>query len=128
MSKHKYTTAICIVITIVTVIITAFFGVSSSFGMQKVQYQPAYENKLFDTSKVHSINIVVKESDWENLLDNALAKEYIPCSVVIDGETVKNVGIRTKGNSTLASIASSTSNRYSFKVEFDHYEKGQNYL
>jgi spore coat protein CotH len=128
MSKHKYTTAICIVITIVTVIITAFFGVSSSFGMQKVQYQPAYENNLFDTSKVHSINIVVKESDWENLLDNALAKEYIPCSVVIDGETVKNVGIRTKGNSTLASIASSTSNRYSFKVEFDHYEKGQNYL
>ena len=128
MSKHKYTTAICIVITIVTVIITAFFGVSSSFGMQKVQYQPAYENKLFDTSKVHSINIIVKESDWENLLDNALAKEYIPCSVVIDGETVKNVGIRTKGNSTLASIASSTSNRYSFKVEFDHYEKGQNYL
>jgi len=128
MSKNKYTTAICVVITIVTVLITAIFGVSSSFGMQIVQYQPAYENKLFDTSKVHSINIIVKESDWENLLDNALAKEYIPCSVVIDGETVKNVGIRTKGNSTLASIASSTSNRYSFKVEFDHYEKGQNYL
>ena len=128
MSKHKYTTAICVVITIVTVLITAIFGVSSSFGMQKVQYQPAYENKLFDTSKVHTINIIVKESDWDNLLDNALAKEYIPCSVVIDGETVKNVGIRTKGNSTLASIASSTSNRYSFKVEFDHYEKGQNYL
>lgn len=93
MSKHKYTTAICVVITIVTVLITAIFGVSSSFGMQKVQYQPAYENKLFDTSKVHTINIIVKESDWENLLDNALAKEYIPCSVVIDGETVKKMSV-----------------------------------
>lgn len=62
------------------------------------------------------------------MLDNPLTKEYIPCSVVIDGEKVKNVGIRTKGNSSLASIASSTSDRYSFKLEFDHYEKGKNYF
>lgn len=65
MAKNKHTTAVCVAITIVTVLITAVFGVSSSFGMEKVQYQPAYEQKLFDTSRVHSIDVVVNQSDWK---------------------------------------------------------------
>jgi spore coat protein CotH len=71
---------------------------------------------------------VVKDSDWEDMIANALTEEYIQGSVVIDGESVKGVGIRPKGNSSLSMIASSDSDRYSFKIEFDHYEKGKSYF
>ncbi|WP_293009796.1 CotH kinase family protein, partial [Oscillibacter sp. UBA6647] len=61
------------------------------------------------------------------MLDNASDKEYIAASVVLDGNSVKNIGLRTKGNSSLSSIVSSDSDRYSFKIEFDHYQTGQTY-
>ena len=83
-----------------------------------------YVEKLFDTKMVQSIDIVVDEDDWQNLLDNAQEKEYITCSIVIDGTALNNVGIRTKGNSSLSQV---TTDRYSFKVEFDHYDDAQNY-
>lgn len=81
-----------------------------------------YETKLFDKDSIMSINIVVDEEDWNDLLDHATAKEYIPCDIEINGETFKEVGIRAKGNTSLSQVASDdTTDRYSFKVEFDHY-------
>ena len=71
-----------------------------------------YVEKLFDTNMVHSIDIVVDEDDWQNLLDNAQEKEYITCSIVIDGTALNNVGIRTKGNSSLSQV---TTDRYSLR-------------
>lgn len=128
MSKHKYTTAICIAIVAVMLITTVVFMASSSLGMEIVHNEPAYVGSLFSTDRVHTIDIVVKESDWDGMLANALAEEYIQCTVVIDGKSVKGVGIRPKGNSSLSMIASSDLDRYSFKVEFDHYEKGKSYF
>jgi len=128
MSKHKYTTVVCIAIVAVMLITTVAFMASSSLGMEIVHNEPAYVGRLFSTDRVHTIDIVVKESDWDGMLANALAEEYIQCTVVIDGESVKGVGLRPKGNSSLSMIASSDSDRYSFKVEFDHYEKGKSYF
>lgn len=128
MSKHKYTTAFCIAIVIITLVTAIAFITSSRWGVEIVHSQPAYAEKLFDTSQVHTIDIVVKDSDWEGMLANAQAEEYIQCSVVIDGESVKGVGIRPKGNSSLSMVASSDSDRYSFKIEFDQYEKGKSYF
>ena len=81
-----------------------------------------YETKLFDKDSVMSINIVVDEDEWNDMLENATSKEYIQCDIVINGETFKSVGLRPKGNTSLSSVASDdTTDRYSFKVEFDHY-------
>jgi hypothetical protein len=98
-----------------------------SYGLAVFNTEPAYSSTLFDTSYVHSLDVIVDETDWQEMLDNALSEEYIPVSVVIDGEAVKNVGIRPKGNTSLSSIASSDSDRFSFKLEFDHYQYGENY-
>jgi len=76
---------------------------------------------------VHQIDLAVKESDWESMLENALSEEYISCTAVIDGEKFSNVGIRPKGNSSLNTVASSESDRYSFKLEFDHYDGSSTY-
>lgn len=54
-------------------------------------------------------------------------EEYSACSVVIDGESYKNVGIRGKGNISLSSVAAMGSSRYSFKTEFDKYDGTKSY-
>lgn len=85
-----------------------------------------YKSELFDTSKIISVNIIMDEADWEEMLADATAEEYYRCDVEINGEMFYNVGIRPKGNTSLTSIASDpTTDRYSFKLEFDKYEDGQ---
>lgn len=85
-----------------------------------------YESKLFDTDQIISVNILMNEDDWQDMLDNAMDEEYHKCDVEINGTTIYNVGIRTKGNTSLSSIANDpTTDRYSFKLEFDHYVDGQ---
>ncbi len=86
----------------------------------------AYEEKLFDTDTVLTIDIQIDETDFAELLDNATDEEYYVCDVVINGETFQNVGIRAKGNTSLSNISSDpTTDRYSWKLEFDHYIDGQ---
>lgn len=85
-----------------------------------------YEEKLFDTSSIISVNIIMDEDDWNEMLENAIEEKYYECDVEINGETFYKVGIRPKGNTSLSSIANdSTTDRYSFKLEFDHYVEGQ---
>ena len=87
----------------------------------------AYETELFDTSSILTVNILMDEADWNDMLANAAAEEYYQCDVEIGGTTFYRVAIRPKGNTRLTSIASDpTTDRYSFKLEFDHYVDGQN--
>ena len=86
----------------------------------------AYETALFDTSSVLEVNIRMDEADWNDMLANAAAEEYYQCDVEIGGTAFYRVAIRPKGNTSLTSIASDpTTDRYSFKLEFDHYVEGQ---
>ena len=45
-------------------------------------------------------------------------------NVTVDGEEFKNVQFKTKGNSSLSSVARSSSDRYSFKLNFGAFEDG----
>ena len=85
-----------------------------------------YETALFGSDGVISVNILMDEADWNDMLENAMSEEYYQCDVEINGTTFYRVGIRPKGNTSLSSIASDpTTDRYSFKLEFDHYVDGQ---
>lgn len=86
----------------------------------------AYESELFDTSEVMSVDIQMDEDSWNAMLANAISEEYYACDVTINGTTVKNVAIRPKGNTSLSSIAMDPdTDRYSLKLEFDHFVDGQ---
>ena len=86
----------------------------------------AYETELFDTSSILTVNILMDEADWNDMLANAAAEEYYQCDVEIGGTTFYRVAIRPKGNTSLTSIANDpTTDRYSFKLEFDYYVDGQ---
>ncbi|MDL2318593.1 CotH kinase family protein [Eubacteriales bacterium OttesenSCG-928-A19] len=127
MAKSRHTNLVCGIVIAAMLGVTVLCMFASALGIETASAQMPYVESLFDTSRVHSLDIVVDEKDWQGILDNAMAKEYIPASLVIDGEAVRNVGIRTKGNSSLSSIAMADSDRYSFKIEFDHYEDGKTY-
>lgn len=127
MSKHKYTNIVGIAIVIAMLVLTFAFIYSPNWGVTAVQEQPEYADKLFSTDKVHTIDIQVKDDVWQDMLENAQAEEYIEATVVIDGEKVSGVGLRPKGNSSLSMIAMSESDRYSMKIEFDHFSNSINY-
>lgn len=127
MIKSRYTSAVCILTVCLMLVITVLFTCGGSLGLTVSASTMPYESGLFATDRVHTMDIAVNDSDWQELLDNASSKEYIAVNLVIDGNSVKNAGLRTKGNSSLTSIVSSESDRYSFKVEFDHYVTAQTY-
>ena len=87
----------------------------------------AYETGLFDTSYVHKINVKISDEDWKDLRENPLQKTKYQVNVTIDGDTVENVSFATKGNTSLSQVASTDSDRYSFKINFGKYEDGQTY-
>ncbi len=86
-----------------------------------------YETGLFDTGYVHQINVEIDEADWNDLGENPLNKTKYKVSVTIDGTKVENVSFAAKSNTSLSHVASTDSNRYSFKINFGKYEKGQTY-
>lgn len=125
MSTHKHLDAICGIILVCTLILTASFMSAESLGVQKAETVMGYENRLFDTSTVHTIDIVM--DDWEGFLETCTSEEYTSCTVVIDGKAYKNVAIRAKGNTSLTQVKSYGNDRYSFKIEFDHYDSSKTY-
>ncbi len=85
-----------------------------------------YESILFDTSEVLGVNIVIDETQWADMLQNAIEEEYYQCDVEIAGKTFYRVGIRPKGNTSLSAIVSDPdTDRYSFKLKFNEYVDGQ---
>lgn len=125
MSAHKNIDRICIAVIAITLVIALIFCNGQALGIKTTASAIGYENRIFNHSKVHTIDIVI--NDWDSFLENCESEEYSPCNVVIDGEAVKNVGIRGKGNSSLKMVESTNSNRYSFKIEFDHYDSTKSY-
>lgn len=84
-----------------------------------------YESKLFG-DEILTIDIRVDENEWQEMLDNAIDKEYISADLVINGESFHTVGNRTKGNSSLSQVVSmDDSDRYSINFKFSYYVKGQ---
>ena len=127
MSTSKHMTAVCIAAAVFAVIIACAMliaGTSGAFGAGEGK-QLGYEDKLFDTSVVHEIDIEM--DDWDGFLSTCTSEEYSPCSITIDGETYDVVGIRGKGNTSMSTVSSLGSDRYSFKVEFGHYSGGVSY-
>ena len=106
------------------VITLMMFG-ANAMGIEPVQQKIGYEDRLFDNRYVHTIDIQM--DDWDAFIDTCRSEEYSLCTVVIDGETLHNVGIRGKGNTSLSSVASMGSERYSFKLEFDQYDSALSY-
>lgn len=125
MSTHRYFDRLCCVVLALTLILTVAVIHGKSLGIETAGVAMGYEKTLFDTSKVHTINIVME--DWEEFTENCASEEYYPCTLVIDNEAYKNVAIRGKGNTSLTQVEAYGNDRYSYKIEFDHYDDSNTY-
>ena len=125
MLRHKNIDRLCCVVLALTLLLTCGYMGAAAAGFITGDYSMGYEERLFDQSRVHTLDIVI--DDWDAFLDTCTSEEYSVCTVVIDGENFGSVGIRGKGNTSLSSVQSYGNDRYSFKVEFDQYQSGKTY-
>ena len=93
-----------------------------------------YEDILFKKGNLNDIQIDME--DWESFVQETFEttftgsveqqlqeKEYDSCSVVINGEEIKNIGIRTKGSYSLQTAIDSGSDRFSLVLKFNAFDK-----
>lgn len=129
MVANKHSTKIILAVMAVAVVLcllaVAFVGpLTELFGGVGVKAE--YTSKLFDTDEIIQVDIRMDADEWDKMLQNAISEEYYVCDVVINGKKIQNVAIRPKGNTSLSAIAMDPdSDRYSLKLEFDHFVEGQ---
>lgn len=113
MYTKKYFDKIVLIVFAIGLVIALFWKTTPVMG---------YEKLLFDDSYVHQINLQVDDvaALWEK-------EEYVMADIKIDEETIAGVGLRIKGNNSLSLSKEYGLSRYSYKIEFDHYEDGVTY-
>ena len=124
IGNRKITVAAALITLAACLFTLVFLLWPQSLHITAASSSPDYLS-LFDPMEVLSVEITVDEDQWEQMLENAIDEEYISCDVTVNGTEYTSVGIRPKGNSSLSTVYQSDSDRYSFKLEFDHYVDGQ---
>lgn len=84
---------------------------------------------VFPHDEVVMVSMAIEADDYEYMLNNAMLETYITADVTYNGYTFNDIAIRPKGNSSLKSVAQDpSSDRYSFKVDFNYYVDGQSFF
>lgn len=77
---------------------------------------------LFNSSVLQRVDLWVHDSDWEKLKQNFRENEYYPADFVWNGQTVRNVGIRSRG------FGSRSGSKPGLRVDFNRYTDRQEFL
>lgn len=125
MLKHRYTDIICITAAVAACVLAVLFLSAERLGIRAASSAPEYSRRLFDDSYVHTLDIRI--GDWDAFLAAATEENYTECDVEIDGEVFSSVGLRAKGNNSLRLVNEYGLERYSLKIEFDHFQDGNTY-
>ncbi len=128
MSFGKYfnrivATAVALAVALTSILI--YFSSDEAVVKAMSSFVSMPYEELFDRFEVMEIEVLIDTKEWEDMLENPLDEEYKQCDVKINGNVYADVAIRTKGNTSLSQVAASDSDRYSFKLEFDHYDKNK---
>ncbi len=94
-------------------------GSSPDAGPGGVPSDPFYQ-----TDTIVDVRLTIAPADLAILDDTPDAETYVPGTFEAMGETVSNVGLRYKGNSSLARAGT----KKSFKVDFNQYVVDQRFL
>ena len=125
MIRHRQIDRLCALAMALALALTGLLFFGEALGLQPASAAPEYSCRLFDDSRVHTVDIQVE--DWAQFIAEAPEEEYIPCTVSVDGEEFRQVGLRAKGNNSRRLTEEYGLSRYSLKLEFDHYVDGGNY-
>lgn len=78
--------------------------------------------EFFDDSVVHELRLWINGRDWETLKTNFLSNAYYPADVQWKTTTVRNVGIRSRGNGSRSGF------KPGLRVDIDRYSTAQKFL
>jgi len=88
-------------------------------------------SSLWDSDAVHDISVDIADADYDALIAAYVAdasKIWVTATVTIDGETLENVGLKLKGNSTLfGTNDESDPSELPWIIRLDKYVDDQNY-
>lgn len=119
-------------LTFVLLMIASLFVVKTTTKIQAdTLYGTEYSTKYMDKDQVMTVDILMKEENWEMMMKNASKEDFQVADVKINGDMFRFVNIRPKGNSSLntlsreAADAADQNKRYSFKINFGDLLKGQ---
>lgn len=111
-----------------SVALAAAFMLSAGWSADALYAENDADYKHYFTDEdIMTVELTIDADGWQDMLDNAMDEEYHEADITVNGDTLESVGIRTKGNSSLSSVASSDSDRYSFRIKTNKYVKGQKY-
>jgi CotH kinase protein len=77
---------------------------------------------FFNDDVIQEVRLTLKPVDWSALKVNFGSNTYYPCWLTWQGITLKNVGIRSRGN------GSRSGTKPGLRVDIDHYAPGQRFL
>ena len=92
MLKHRYIDRICIAAALAAAVLTILFMYGEKFGITRASADPGYVDRLFDSRRVHTVDIQVENA----LLKRALGYEYMEERVEISEKDGRKVIQMTK--------------------------------
>ena len=113
---------------LLSILMSAIISLSLGIHITAEENTKTEYSQLFEKDKIIDIKIDIDEADLADMRAYPQNEEYHSADITVDGITVENSGIRTKGNMTLSSVARSDSERYSYRIKFNKYVKGQKLL
>lgn len=78
--------------------------------------------ELFDDSRLHTLELTVHSRDWDDLKAAYEQNTYYPADVTWSDVRVRNVGVRSRGNS------SRSGDKPGLELEFDYYVSDQKFI
>lgn len=87
-------------------------------GEGNTVYTGAYGG-LFDGGRILDVRITMAQSDKTSMLARPETEEYYHADATVDGQSVSNVGFRTRGN--VSYVSTTDTERYSFKLHFGKF-------
>jgi len=120
---RKNIKAILVVFLLFIVLATGVSGCAGSLSRKTYDLNAS----PFDTSRVATVRIVMKEKDWESLRANAFTKQYVQADFWFDDEKIPNVGVRTKGNASLGQTVGWGSIRLPLAIDFNLFNRARTF-
>ncbi len=125
MKKIAFSDVFCIAFILTAALAVFLLAGGGAASFNEVQHDSGYETRLFDDTRVHRIDIIIEH--WDDFLLTAPRERYTGCDLCIDGERFTDVGIRAKGNNSRRLTEAYGLDRYSLKLELDHYTEQSYY-
>jgi spore coat protein CotH len=121
MKKESIEKGIAILLA-VALVIPLFISVVGCTG-QAAGHESAAP---FYEDRVVTVRFVMPEDDWNFMKKNARAEQYVKADLWFDGELIRDIALRPKGNSSLNTTVGRGSIRFSLKADLNFFNSARN--